>query len=81
MPKFDRLSVEPVHDRLAGQMQRVYLGEDVPSFLDQAAAELLLEGRAAFHDLGLDRTRVIASEKDVYVFTWRGTDFNAVLAI
>lgn len=81
LPKFDRLAAEPVHDRLAQEMRQVYLSDEIPSYIDQNAMQLLLEGRTAFQNLNLAKTHFIASKKDTHVLTWRGSAMNAALAI
>ena len=72
LPKFDRLSVEPLDDRLTEEMRRVYLSDDLPPFLDGPARAFVTEGRAAFRALGLESTHLIASGVDTHVLTWRG---------
>ncbi|MEQ8283534.1 MAG: DEAD/DEAH box helicase [Parvibaculum sp.] len=80
IPKFDRLSIEPVHDRLVAEMRLVYQDTDTPTYLDVRARELLAEGRTAFQSLSLQRTRLIEASGDTHILTWRGTGFNAVFA-
>ena len=81
LPKFDRLSLEPVHDRLALEMFSVFTDEDRPVYLDQAAVQLLSEGRAAFNELHLTRQRLIPSGRDTHVLTWYGSAVNSILAV
>lgn len=81
LPKFDRVSVEPIHDRLAAEMRTVYLDQEVPAYLDPAAAGLLTEGRAAFHNLGLTHSDVIAAGPDTHVLLWRGGAMVSVVAV
>lgn len=81
LPKFDRLSVEPIADRLAAQVREVYLQNDAPAYLDDGAAALLAEGRKAFAALGLGATPFLASGEDTHVLTWRGTAANSVLGV
>jgi ATP-dependent Lhr-like helicase len=81
LPKFDRLYGEPIHDRLVQEVRTVYLTSDLPSYLDATATRFLSEGRCAFHDLRLNRTRLIPSADDTHVLTWRGSITNSCLAI
>lgn len=81
LPKFDRLSLEPIHDRLALEMHAVFADRDVPAYLDAMAMQLLLEGRATFDDLGLGGRRILQSGRDTHVLTWRGTAVNSILAV
>ncbi|MCG8273847.1 DEAD/DEAH box helicase [Aquamicrobium sp. NLF2-7] len=79
IPKFDNVMNEPVHDRLSAEMRAVLQDTSLPSFLDHAAREYLSEGRVAFRQLGLDSGSLVSAGKDTHVFTWHGTDVNAVL--
>jgi ATP-dependent Lhr-like helicase len=81
LPMFDRLSLEPIHDRLALEMLRVFTSADLPPYLDGQATELLIEGRAAFDALGLAENRFVRSGDDTHVLTWRGTAVNSILAV
>jgi ATP-dependent helicase Lhr and Lhr-like helicase len=81
IPKFDRISGEPVHDRLAQEMRRVFAADDVPEYLDATAQQCLMEGRAAFRRLGLLSNAFLQGDKDVHVLTWRGSTINSVLAV
>lgn len=80
IPIFDRLSMEPIHDRLAAEMRSVYLGEHVPAYLDETAASLLAEGRAAFREFSLETNPFLKAARDTHLFTWRGSAFNSVFA-
>lgn len=80
IPRFDRLSMEPIHDRLAAEMKSVYLDEDVPAYLDKTATSLLAEGRAAFRKFSLETNPVLQAAKDTHLLLWRGTAFNSLFA-
>jgi ATP-dependent helicase Lhr and Lhr-like helicase len=54
-------------------MRAVYLDDDVPAYLDTAAKAYLVEGRAEFKALGLDRESSILVDGRVYLFPWAGT--------
>ena len=81
IPKFDRISGEPVHDRLAKEMLGVFAADDVPEYLDSTAKGCLLEGRAAFRRMGIGSNAFLQGDKDVHVLTWRGSAINSVLAV
>lgn len=81
LPRFDKLSIEPIHDRLAETMRSVLADTDMPSYVDHKALELLLEGRRAFVELGLADRPFVVSGKDTHIMTWRGSEKNDVLAI
>ncbi len=61
-----------VGDRVRQQMVRVYQADSVPPWLDRSAAELLAEGRAAWHRHDLATTPVLRSGNDTLVFPWLG---------
>lgn len=79
VPRFERGSIEPVHDRLAAEMHAVYVADDVPAWLDAKAAELLGEGRKIFRSLKLDSTSLLEEERDLHVFLWKGSQTTAVV--
>uniref|UniRef100_Q07NU7 DEAD/DEAH box helicase domain protein n=1 Tax=Rhodopseudomonas palustris (strain BisA53) TaxID=316055 RepID=Q07NU7_RHOP5 len=85
VPKFERSTIEPAHDRLIAEMRAVYLGDDVPPYLDQRARELLSKGRATFRQWYIENTTVVEEEADIHLFLWRGSQatavFGATLAI
>lgn len=81
LPKFDRLSNEAIHDRLAAEMRSILRASELPPYLDQHACSLLTEGRQAYEALDLERKPLVAANRDTHVFTWRGTNVNSVLAI
>ena len=81
LPKFDRLSAEPVHDRLAAEMFAVLSDGDIPRYLDRQASALLGEGREAFRAFGLASSRFLPVESDVHLLSWRGTAVNSILAV
>ena len=78
VPKFERTDLEPLHDRLAGEMRNVYREADVPPYLDTQAQTFLAEGRAKFDQLGLGVQSLVEEEDDLHVFLWRGSQANAV---
>lgn len=80
IPKFDRLSAESVHPRLAEEMRQVLLDTDLPPYLDAEAANYLLAAREAFVELGLEKTALLQAGKHTHLFTWAGNDLNGVLA-
>ncbi|HEY0313821.1 MAG TPA: DEAD/DEAH box helicase [Allosphingosinicella sp.] len=81
VPVFDRLSSEPLHDRLVAEMFATYQKVDIPAYLDPVAREMLAEGRAAFGERDLGRQRVIESGRNVHVLLWRGTAINSIAAV
>ena len=61
-----------VHDRVRQEMLRIYTSEDVPTFLDTTARDLLLEGREHFARFGLGRRSLIEHGGDTLLFCWMG---------
>ena len=61
-----------MHERVRREMLAVYRSEDMPSFLDPMARDLLSEGRANFFRLGLDRQATIQDGTDTILFPWTG---------
>ncbi len=70
-----------VHDRVRAEMRALYLGDDVPPFLDAVARELLAEARDNFRRLRLDRTSVMAAGADTVLFPWAGDRRMRTLAV
>ncbi len=62
----------PVSDGVRQHMREVYLGTDVPRYLDEAAAILLEEGRMAFREIGLADLHVHEYDGETLLFPWRG---------
>ncbi len=62
----------PVHDRVREEMLRVYFEADEPAFLSSTGKELLTEGRASFHRLGLATRSFLQCGSSVLVFPWAG---------
>ena len=85
VPRFEPSDGEPAHDRLIAEMRAVYQSEDVPSYLDMKARELLEEGRKMFGMLDLETKSLLEEENNTHVFLWRGSKtcavFNAALAM
>lgn len=72
VPKFEG-EAAPLHDRLVEEMRSVYLGDDVPAYLDSTSKNYLAEGRAEFRRLLLDRQSHVAIDGRLYLFPWVGT--------
>lgn len=62
-------------------MRSVFLGVDIPDYLDEQAKVLLANGRAAFGELGLGSSSFIDAGKDTHLLTWCGSATNAILAV
>jgi ATP-dependent Lhr-like helicase len=80
VPRFEPSTGEPAHDRLIAEMRAVYLADDVPSYLDDKAQELLAEARETFRQLQLERRSLVAENRDMHLFIWRGSQATAVFS-
>jgi ATP-dependent Lhr-like helicase len=80
VPRFEPSAGEPAHDRLIAEMRAVYLADDVPTYLDDKAQELLAEGRETFRQLHLEQRSLVAENRDVHVFLWKGSQATAVFS-
>jgi ATP-dependent helicase Lhr and Lhr-like helicase len=65
-----------VHDRIRQEMHRLYVADERPAFLNEAAAERLATARAAFHRHGLAERALVGE----LVFPWAGDRVLATLA-
>lgn len=72
VPDFPPGDVGYIHERVRQEMRAVWLGADVPQYLDAQAADLLREGRQNFLRFGLDASCLIADGGDVLCFPWVG---------
>lgn len=62
----------PVSNEVRRRMFDVFQSGDVPRWLDRTAAELLRQGRDAFHRFALDRTNVVMTPEGSLLFGWTG---------
>lgn len=69
-----------VADEVRQRMRRLYLSDDVPGWIDDAAAALLAEGRAAFARLGLATSGLLDHGTETHVLPWRGDKIMNTLA-
>ena len=81
VPKFPPGEGPPLHDRLVAEMRAVYRDLGQPPYLDGVAAGLLVEGRAAYHDMALETKSILAVGDDLYLFLWRGTRARDAMAV
>lgn len=61
-----------VHDEVRQEMRRIYTGKEVPSYLDETAANLLRDARQAFADLRLPSTSVVQHGRTTSMVVWAG---------
>ena len=68
-----------LHDMIVSEMRKVYRASDIPTYLDPAAARLLIEGRDEYRRLDLDRHSIVDSEGDIFLFPWAGSMATSTL--
>jgi ATP-dependent Lhr-like helicase len=61
-----------IHDRVRENMFQLYVGHDVPAFLDSGAKKLFAQGRESFHELRLMERRIVQHGDDCHTFLWTG---------
>ncbi|SDG33933.1 DEAD/DEAH box helicase [Pseudonocardia oroxyli] len=79
-PNFDGTSGVLVADPVRRRMRRLYVTDEVPPWLDDEAAQLLAQGRAAFARLGLSDNGFLERGGETLVFPWRGDKIMNTLA-
>jgi ATP-dependent Lhr-like helicase len=82
-PYFDISAEDEIHPVLAGEMRRILSDETIPSVPDRVASEFLAQGRAAFRAAGLHARSIVErpEQQICHLFSWKGTRFNALLAV
>ncbi len=72
-----------VSDRVRAKMLSIYESGDVPQWLNSTARELLAEGRAVFHRLGLPDSALLVEGSDLLLLPWMGDRslFTAAIAL
>lgn len=71
-----------IDDRVIEEMRGVYLGDDIPNYLDETAAGLLCEARRNFKLLGLKTKRILSTgETKSLLATWQGSVKSNTLAL
>jgi ATP-dependent Lhr-like helicase len=72
VPVFDSGPRGAVHDRVRQEMFAIYSADDIPTYLDKVAADLLHEGRENFRRYGLDGTNFLRCGDGLLYFPWFG---------
>lgn len=81
VPTFSPCDGGYMHERVRQEMRSVWMGGEIPRYLDAKAAELLREGRQNFLRFGLDATSMVADGNDVLCFPWVGDKAMDTLGI
>jgi ATP-dependent Lhr-like helicase len=61
-----------VHDRVRREMRSLLASDRIPRYLDATARGLLLDARAAYRELGLDRRTIVEHSGTTVLFHWAG---------
>jgi ATP-dependent Lhr-like helicase len=72
VPVFMTAGAGNVDDRVRKEMLRMYLGGEVPEYLDEHAKDLLHEGRENFRRVALNRSNYICHAHGSLYFPWYG---------
>jgi ATP-dependent helicase Lhr and Lhr-like helicase len=72
VPKFKIGGNSSIHDRVRQEMYRIYTSDDVPTFLDAIARDLLKEARVNFTRYSLNKTPILACGQHTLLFCWMG---------
>ena len=81
-PLFGGSAAGLVHDRVVEKMKDVYIGTNIPEYLESGAKELLKDARSEFLRLGLaERSIYKISKRNRLVATWAGTKKTSTLAL
>ena len=81
LPRFDPVSGEAVHGRLAAMMRAVLDDDEAPSYADPQTRIFLAEARATYRRMGFDAHPAVEVGGDVHLMTWAGTAVNDLLAL
>ena len=70
-----------VDDSVRRRMRDIYLGADLPVYLDRVARELLIEGRRNFTRHSLEKRAMIPNGSETHLAIWRGDRVLSTLSI
>ena len=71
-----------IHDEIRKKMRGIYTSMEIPPYLDQAAAELLSQGRFHFNQMNLATCQLLAFGQDTLLFPWCGDRvLNTLVAV
>ena len=71
-----------IHDRIVQKMKQVLSGDDLPSYLDNGAAQILNDARSEFRRLDLGKRSICEfGERTRLIATWTGTIKNSTLGL
>jgi ATP-dependent Lhr-like helicase len=70
-----------IHSRVRQTMRSLLFREDIPSYLDPRATDMLARARQTARDAGLGRQPFMQDGSDVLWFTWTGTRIHRTLTV
>jgi ATP-dependent helicase Lhr and Lhr-like helicase len=70
-----------IHDEIRKKMLQLYSSDYIPSYLNNAAMELFVEGRDNFKDLVLSQNHIIQYGNEVIIFPWKGDKIMNTLQV
>ncbi|MBR7829302.1 DEAD/DEAH box helicase [Actinospica sp. MGRD01-02] len=73
--------IAPVADMVRREMYELYLGHELPAYLDEHARELLGEGRRNFARYALNGRSILASGGETHLLVWRGDRVVSTIAM
>jgi ATP-dependent Lhr-like helicase len=78
-PSFSGGGGHDIHPRVREEMRSLLFRDDVPSYLDPSAREMLARARAAAREAGLEHRAFIEDGPDIVWFTWTGSRIHRTL--
>ena len=78
-PHFEPGQASPIHRKIQEMMRDVLAREDVPSYLDEQAKQMLSMARSAAREAGLFHKVFIVDGVDLLWFPWAGTRIQTTL--
>ncbi len=79
-PAFSGRSGSDIHPRVREMMRSLLFRDDLPTYLDHAAKEMLASARCAAREADLDRRNFLRDGTDTIWFTWTGSRVQRTLA-
>ena len=71
-----------IHDEVVTRMFELLVGDDVPIYLDETAADLLGQARRAYQDMGFHRQRIVSRGEGAWTLATRmGTAATTTLGL
>ncbi|WZO96063.1 DEAD/DEAH box helicase [Isosphaeraceae bacterium EP7] len=78
-PSFSGGGGQDIHPRVREEMRSLLFRDDVPSYLDPSAREMLERARSSAREAGLDHRAFVEDGPDIVWFTWTGSRIHRTL--